>query len=239
MIVKDEAPVIRRCLESVRSLIDTWVIVDTGSSDGTQDVIREVYSDVPGVLYERSWKGFDGSRTEAIELARSSGDYLLFMDADDVMEVEPGFRMPELTHDGYSIAVHHGPVIHWRPTLAATRLPWRYIGVLHEYLYCDPPLTLGTLQGIHMRIVGAGDAKGTKACRKNTCETRRRFGRLYSRSRRTPVTSSTSPRAGEMPVSTRRHLKPMTGERPWGAGTRRSSARAFMPRGWRGCCSGR
>ncbi|POX49976.1 glycosyl transferase [Streptomyces sp. Ru72] len=163
MIVKDEAPVIRRCLESVRSLIDTWVIVDTGSSDGTQDVIREVYSDVPGVLYERSWKGFDGSRTEAIELARSSGDYLLFMDADDVMEVEPGFRMPELTHDGYSIAVHHGPVIHWRPTLAATRLPWRYMDVLHEYLYCDSPFTLGALQGIHMRIVGGGGRQGKES----------------------------------------------------------------------------
>ena len=42
MIVKNEAPVIRRCLDSVRSLIDTWVIVDTGSSDGTQQIIREL-----------------------------------------------------------------------------------------------------------------------------------------------------------------------------------------------------
>jgi glycosyltransferase involved in cell wall biosynthesis len=38
MIVKDEAHVIRRCLGSVRPLIDSWVIVDTGSSDGTQSL---------------------------------------------------------------------------------------------------------------------------------------------------------------------------------------------------------
>jgi glycosyltransferase involved in cell wall biosynthesis len=41
MIVKNEAHVIRRCLASVRPLIDRWLIVDTGSSDGTQDVVRE------------------------------------------------------------------------------------------------------------------------------------------------------------------------------------------------------
>ncbi|MFJ6758406.1 glycosyltransferase [Streptomyces sp. NPDC091273] len=160
MIVKNEAPVIRRCLESVRPLIDTWVIVDTGSTDGTQDIIREFFSDLPGVLHERPWKGFDGSRSEAIDLARSSADYLLFVDADDVMEVQPGFCMPELTLDSYRLAVHHRPVIHWRPALVSTRLPWKYVGVLHEYLDCEVKHNHGVLEGAHILIVGGGARQG-------------------------------------------------------------------------------
>ena len=41
MIVRNEAPVIGRCLDSERPEIDGWLIVDTGSNDGTQDLVRE------------------------------------------------------------------------------------------------------------------------------------------------------------------------------------------------------
>ncbi|MFF1747074.1 glycosyltransferase [Streptomyces mirabilis] len=156
MIVKDEARVIRRCLESVRPLIDTWVILDTGSTDGTQDVIRDVFSDLPGELHEGAWKGYDGSRSEAIDLARDKADYLLFIDADDLMEVKSGFRMPRLTHDAYRVALHDGPIIHWRPALVSTRLPWRYLGVLHEYIDCGKPYSLETFTGANIRSVGGG-----------------------------------------------------------------------------------
>ncbi|GGX66515.1 tetratricopeptide repeat-containing glycosyltransferase [Streptomyces fructofermentans] len=156
MIVKDEAHVIARCLESVRPLIDTWVIVDTGSTDGTQDIIREVYSDIPGELHERPWKGFGESRTEAVELARDSALYLLFIDADDEMEIDAKFRMRKLTHDAYMVALHDGPLIHWRPALVSTRLPWRYVGVLHEYLECGTAHRREKIKGFNIRTLGGG-----------------------------------------------------------------------------------
>ncbi|PKW09738.1 Glycosyltransferase involved in cell wall bisynthesis [Streptomyces sp. 1222.5] len=165
MIVKDEAPVIRRCLESVRPLIDTWVIVDTGSTDGTQDIIRDVYRDLPGELHERSWKGYDGSRTEAIELARDRAEFLFFIDADDVMEMEPGFRMPDLTLDAYRVDIHYGSSVYWRPALVSTRLPWRYVGVLHEYVECGGPFSLGTLEGARMVILGGGGRQRNEGLR--------------------------------------------------------------------------
>jgi hypothetical protein len=42
MIVRNEAHIIERCLGSVRSLIDTWTIVDTGSTDNTIDLVSAV-----------------------------------------------------------------------------------------------------------------------------------------------------------------------------------------------------
>ena len=90
MIVKNEALVIRRCLDSVRPIIDHWVIVDTGSTDGTQDIIREHLRDLPGELHERPWRNFAHNRSEALELARGRSDYTLIIDADDTLEIAPG-----------------------------------------------------------------------------------------------------------------------------------------------------
>jgi glycosyltransferase involved in cell wall biosynthesis len=53
MIVKNEAPVIARGLVSVRPIIDYWVIVDTGSTDGTQNAIHTSMAGLHGELHER------------------------------------------------------------------------------------------------------------------------------------------------------------------------------------------
>jgi glycosyltransferase involved in cell wall biosynthesis len=62
MIVKNEARVIRRCLDSARPIIDFWVIVDTGSTDGTQEAIRRHLDGLPGELIERPWVDFAHNR---------------------------------------------------------------------------------------------------------------------------------------------------------------------------------
>jgi Glycosyl transferase family 2. len=73
MIVKNEIHVIRRCLSAVKEFIDYWVIVDTGSTDGTQEAIREFMKDSPGELHERPWCNFAHNRNEALDLARKRG----------------------------------------------------------------------------------------------------------------------------------------------------------------------
>jgi len=134
MIVKDEASVISRCLKSVGPIVDYWIIVDTGSSDATPDVTREVLHDTPGELHHRPWVNFAHNRTEALHLARSHGDYTLIIDADDVLELPPKLRLPFLTADSYTIEIVHENLRHWRPQLVRSSLPWRYESVLHEFL---------------------------------------------------------------------------------------------------------
>ena len=98
MIVKNESRAIEKCLSSVKNHIDYWVIVDTGSTDGTQEIIRKQLETIPGELHERPWKNFGENRQEALKLAKGRGDYLFFIDADDFLEYEKDFEQ-ELIDD--------------------------------------------------------------------------------------------------------------------------------------------
>ncbi|MFL6157914.1 MAG: glycosyltransferase, partial [Marmoricola sp.] len=148
--------VIRRCLEAARPLIDSWVIVDTGSTDGTQDLIREILGDLPGELHERPWQDFGTHRSEAITLANGAADYLLFLDADDTLVVPDGYVLPELTADAYDIGFVHGEVSYRRVCVVNNALSWRYEGVLHEYPECGHPVVPGRLD-LTIRFGGDGN----------------------------------------------------------------------------------
>jgi glycosyltransferase involved in cell wall biosynthesis len=101
MIVKDESAVIKRCLDSVKPLIDSWVIVDLGSVDGTQAVIKECLKDIPGELYEKPLKGPEENCNEALQLAKGKADYILFMGGEDWIEFDSTFQLPALSEDVY------------------------------------------------------------------------------------------------------------------------------------------
>lgn len=134
MIVKNEAAVIERCLASVRDLIDTWVITDTGSSDGTQQLIRTALDGIPGELHEEPWVDFGHNRTRNIGRARAKADYLLLIDADLV--VRGAGPLPPLTADAYMLR-HEGETEFRSKRLVRGDIPWRYEGVTHEYLTSD------------------------------------------------------------------------------------------------------
>ena len=158
MIVKNEASVITRCLTSVKPIIDHWVIVDTGSTDGTQNVIREFMKDIPGELYESPWKNFEHNRNEALELTKGKGDYILIMDADDWLEFNPVFKLPQLIAGSYRLWIKFGGSSYQRHQIINSSLPWRWVGVLHESLACDVPYTSEVMDGVRI-IVGTDGAR--------------------------------------------------------------------------------
>lgn len=150
MIVKDEAAVIERCLKSVMPIVDSWVIIDTGSTDQTCEVIQKTMAAIPGQLYCRPWKDFAHNRSEAIELARTDCDYLFFIDADEILLLPQAFALPMLSADAYSATILHDSLRYARTCLVSTKLSWRYRGVLHEYLECEREHAVERINGLNV-----------------------------------------------------------------------------------------
>src|SRR5690606_24767840 len=64
MIVKDEAAIIERCLSAAAPWIDAYAIHDTGSSDGTPDIVRSFFEErgVPGQVTHGRFHDFAQAR---------------------------------------------------------------------------------------------------------------------------------------------------------------------------------
>ncbi len=85
MIVKDEERFIGQCLDSVKSLVDEMVVVDTGSSDRTRDIAL----DCGARVYEHPWENnFSLHKNQAIGYA--TGDWILILDADEMLKPGSG-----------------------------------------------------------------------------------------------------------------------------------------------------
>ena len=168
MIVKNETHIIKECLQSMLPYIDRYDITDTGSTDGTPELIKEFMDehDIPGEVYLSDWKGFGdhggkiGSRTESLRNCDGKADYAWVIDADDFVDGE--FEFPEnMNGDAYSLRIGREDFIWWRSQIFKTGIDWVYVGVLHEYAECrgkTPPNIVRHHQGnyrINARTLGA------------------------------------------------------------------------------------
>jgi glycosyltransferase involved in cell wall biosynthesis len=158
MIVKNEADVVAETLDSVAPYISSWVIVDTGSTDGTQDVIGKHMArlGIPGELHERPWRNFGHNRTEALNLAQGHGDYIWVIDADDIVVGTPDFT--QLSADIYRMRLGDASFTYWRPQLFRDGVRVRYEGVVHETAVWESDCVVGRLESdyyVESRRLGA------------------------------------------------------------------------------------
>jgi glycosyltransferase involved in cell wall biosynthesis len=100
LIVKNEEKNLGPCLNSVRGLVSEIVLVDTGSLDRTKEIAAEFGARV----FEFPWiDDFAAARNETLRHAR--GEWILWMDADDRIDVPNQAKLRELIQqlDGRSL----------------------------------------------------------------------------------------------------------------------------------------
>jgi glycosyltransferase involved in cell wall biosynthesis len=131
-IVKDEAERIDRFVESVRPLISAWTIVDTGSTDGSPELIRNGLAGIQGRLLEAPFVDFGTTRSIAFAAARGTADWLLALDADMTVEIDAEFE-PDPDVAAYLIRMGDEAFEYRLPLVLRGDLPWISRGAVHEY----------------------------------------------------------------------------------------------------------
>lgn len=110
MIVKNESKIIQRLLESVSSIIDSYCICDTGSTDNTKEIIETFFKskNIPGKIVEEPFKDFGYNRSFALKACENmeNADYILLLDADMILSLNPKVNPIEFKR-GLKTEVYH------------------------------------------------------------------------------------------------------------------------------------
>ena len=164
IIVKNESHVIRRCLDSVKPLIDYVLVVDTGSTDNTIEVIENWIneSNIPGKVIEEPWQNFAYNRSFALSKLKEIDwiDYALMIDADEIIHFENDFDVnnfkSNLTQDVYNVKTNMWGNLYFRPQISTNKKPCEYVGVVHEFLTLTD-LSVGEASGFENRPIQDSD----------------------------------------------------------------------------------
>ena len=164
MIVKNESRIIQRLLQSVVSIIDTYCICDTGSTDDTKKVITDFFASrgISGEIFDEPFQNFGYNRTVAMQHAAGKADYLLLLDADMVLVVSPDFKKDELKEGAYQITQQGGTLVYYNTRLIKSTIGAICVGPTHEYYHIPGGYHTAKLLTLSIRDIGDGGAKSDK-----------------------------------------------------------------------------
>jgi len=167
MIVKNESSVIQRCLSNTIGVIDEYLIVDTGSTDNTIQLIKDFFAEYPeikGQVVSSVWKNFGYNRTESLKFAKEllNVEWLLTIDADMIL-VNDGFDKSKLDSKigAYQFYQKNGTLKYANVRLMNNKYNWQSIGVTHEFLSSEED-SRKILEQLWINDIGDGGAKGDK-----------------------------------------------------------------------------
>ena len=144
IITKNEEDRLPKTLEAVKEIADEIVVVDSGSTDKTVEIAKSYGAKV----FVEDWKGFGRQKQSAFE--KTTGDWVLFLDADEVPTKELLEAIEEVlknpTAEGYLIrrrAVYLGKKLRfiwnndWVLRLVKREANPRWVGNIHEKLVVE------------------------------------------------------------------------------------------------------
>ncbi len=138
IIAKNESDMIANCIKSALPYVDQVVVVDTGSSDKTPEIAKELGAEV----WNFNWNNdFSAARNFSLEKAR--GDWILYMDCDEEVVQNTGDKLLEAVQstdfDAYFISIRNVLAGNQQLTFNSIRLfrnlpQFRFEGKIHEQI---------------------------------------------------------------------------------------------------------
>ena len=91
MITKNEENNLSRCLDCIKEFVDEIIIVDTGSTDKTVEIAKSYGAHI----YHYDWNN-DFSKARNVSLQKATKDWILVLDADEVLPYEEGLKLKNI-----------------------------------------------------------------------------------------------------------------------------------------------
>ncbi len=138
MIVKNAGEKFENVLKENLKYIDHWTILDTGSTDGTQDVIKRVLKDKKGKLYEEPFINFKESRNRCLELAPNNCKYKIMLDDTYIIKGDLLTFLNDVYGDQYgdsfSLSIISNDIEYTSNRIIKSEKNLKYVSKIHEII---------------------------------------------------------------------------------------------------------
>ena len=159
MIVKNEEEVLDGCLESIKDICDEIIIVDTGSTDRTKQIAQKYTNKI----YDFQWID-DFSAARNFAFSKATKEYILWLDADDILYKEDQLKLQHLKYtldssvDGVSMIYilnfdeYNNPSFYFRRNRLVKRTNhFQWKGAVHEYLEVGGTILQADVAVVHRK----------------------------------------------------------------------------------------
>ncbi len=164
MIVRNEEAVLERCLQCIQDVVDEIVIVDTGSTDKTKEIAR-VFTPM---LFDFQWVD-DFSKARNFAFSKATKDYILWLDADDVItpesaqllkalkvNLDPAVDMVMMPYHVAFDALGKPSLTYERERIVRRASGYQWVGTIHEVIPPSGEIFHADIPILHQKI-GPGD----------------------------------------------------------------------------------